>query len=77
MTETLVLLGLRIRDYRKNLGISQEEFADLCGFDRTYVSLVERGKRNMSFSNLTRIASGLGVSVSKLTEGIENGTYPD
>ena len=77
MTEILVLLGMRIRKLRETLGISQEEFAERCGFDRTYISMIERGKRNMSFSNLSKIASGLDVSVSQLTEGIEYGTYPD
>lgn len=77
MTEILVLLGMRIRKLRNGLGISQEEFAERCGFDRTYISMIERGKRNMSFSNLSKIASGLDVSVSQLTEGIEYGTYPD
>lgn len=77
MTEILVLLGMRIRKLRGGLGISQEEFAERCGFDRTYISMIERGKRNMSFSNLSKIASGLDVSVSQLTEGIEYGTYPD
>ena len=77
MTDTLSALGARIRAERQRLGLSQEEFADKCGFDRTYISLVERGKRNLSFSNLCAIASGLGVSVSSLTEDIEHGTNTD
>ena len=77
MTEFLIPLGKKIRTLREGLGVSQEEFADKCGFDRTYISMIERGKRNISFSNLIRVASGLGVSVSKLTEGIEHGTNTD
>ena len=77
MTEVLVFLGLRIKTLREDLDVSQEAFAEKCGFDRTYISMIERGKRNMSFSNLLRIASGLGVSVSQLTEGIEHGTHTD
>lgn len=77
MTEILILLGLRIKKLRGELGLSQEEFADKCGFDRTYISMIERGKRNISLSNLYRVAAGLGVSVSKLTEGIEYGSYPN
>lgn len=77
MTEILSLLGMRIKNLREGLNLSQEQLADKCGFDRTYISMIERGKRNMSFSNLSKIAAGLDVSVSQLTEGIEYGTYPD
>lgn len=34
------------------LGVSQEEFADLCDLDRTYVGGIERGERNISLVNL-------------------------
>lgn len=77
MTEILNLLGMRIKNLREGLNLSQEQLADKCGFDRTYISMIERGKRNMSFSNLSKIAAGLDVSVSQLTEGIEYGSYPD
>ena len=77
MTEPLIVLGSKIRELREKLGVSQEAFADICGFDRTYISMIERGKRNLSFCNLLRVAAGLGVSVSKLTEGIDHGTNPD
>ena len=77
MTEILKLLGMRIKILREALNLSQEQLAEQCGFDRTYISMIERGKRNMSFSNLAKIAAGLDVSVSQLTEGIEYGSYPD
>jgi transcriptional regulator with XRE-family HTH domain len=74
MTNPLISLGSKISELRKTLGFSQEAFADICGFDRTYISMIERGKRNLSFCNLLRVAEGLGISVSQLTEGIEHGT---
>lgn len=77
MTEILIRLGSQVKNLRGQLGLSQEEFADICGFDRTYISMIERGKRNMSLTNLYKIARGLGVSVSELTEGIEYGSDPD
>ncbi len=77
MTEILSLLGMRIKTLREGLLLSQEQLAEKCGFDRTYISMIERGKRNMSFSNLSKIAAGLDVSVSQLTEGIEYGSDPD
>lgn len=77
MTEVLARLGKNVRKRRERLGVSQEEFATKCGFDRTYISLIERGRRNISLMNLIRIASGLKTSVSKLTEGLEDGIDAD
>lgn len=70
MQHRLKALGDKVRKLRTNLGFSQEELAERCDFDRTYISLIERGLRNPSFSNLCRLAEGLGVSVSELTKGI-------
>ena len=68
MPKSLVLLGEAIKAQRKKLGLSQEKLGERCGFDRTYISLLERGKRNPSLLNLLRLAEGLQTSVSKLTE---------
>lgn len=68
--ESLVALGRNVRQRRDQQKLSQEQLAELCGFDRTYISLVERGKRNISFTNLVTLAQGLGLTVSKLLEGI-------
>lgn len=73
MTDVLLILGSKVREKRESMGLSQEEFADKCEFDRTYISMIERGKRNISLLNLLRIAQGLGTSVSSLTEGIDRG----
>lgn len=59
------------------LGISQEALADRCGFDRTYISMLERGTRNPAFLNLLRVAHGLEISISTLTEVYPNGFKPD
>ena len=66
----LSALGHRVRERRNELSLSQEELANICGFDRTYISLVERGKRNISLKNLITLAHGLNCSVSELTKGI-------
>ena len=55
-----------IRKRREAAGISQEELADRAELHRTYVSLVERSKRNVTVDALDRIASGLGVPASRL-----------
>ena len=62
--------GLRIRQLRKSLGLSQEGLADLCGMDRTYIGGIERGERNVSFDNILRIAAALNAPPARLFEGL-------
>ncbi len=68
--DILIRLGTRVRHIRTQRGYTQEQLAEECDFDRTYISLIERGRRNPSFTNLMKLASGLDVSVSDLTDGI-------
>jgi len=61
-------LGIRIKQLRKEKGISQEELAFKAGLHRTYMSDVERGTRNVSIRNIEKIAKALSVTPSKLLE---------
>ncbi|MFM6183243.1 MAG: helix-turn-helix domain-containing protein [Dolichospermum sp.] len=54
--------GLRLRQIRQNMGLSQEELAHLCNLDRSYVGGVERGERNISLVNIHKIANALNIS---------------
>ena len=69
--DILVRFGNRLRQLRQERGLSQESFADECGLDRTYVSGVERGKRNDSLRNIVALARALKSSPSQLLEGID------
>lgn len=60
--------GEKVKLKRAELKLTQEELAFKCGFDRTYISLVERGLRNISFSNLSILAEGLNTTISSLTK---------
>ncbi len=62
--------GERVQSLRNQAGISQEKLAELAKMHRTYISGIERGERNVSLINIMRLASALGVSISKLMEGI-------
>ena len=59
-------LGRAIREARRDQGISQEQLALDCGVHRTYLGSVERGERNISLLNITRIAAALGTTASAL-----------
>jgi transcriptional regulator with XRE-family HTH domain len=61
--------GGRVRELRKEQGLSQEALALVCGLDRTYVGGVERGERNISLVNIYRIAAALGIPVKDLFNG--------
>jgi transcriptional regulator with XRE-family HTH domain len=65
-----IRLGRAIRRRRHKLGVSQEEFADLCGLDRTYIGGIERGERNVSLVNIEKIASTFKVPISELFRGV-------
>ncbi len=64
------LIGNRIREVRKEKGYSQEELAARADLDRTYMTSVECGKRNISIVNLYRIAQALGITLEELFRGI-------
>jgi len=68
--DILARFGRRLRDLRKARGFSQEDFAAECGLDRTYISGIERGRRNVSLRNIDLIAKTLGISLSELFRGL-------
>lgn len=60
------LFGERVRELRKEQGLSQEKFAHICGLHRTYIGCVERGEKNISIENIKKIAVALKVDIYKL-----------
>jgi transcriptional regulator with XRE-family HTH domain len=61
-------VGLNVKRFRAERGLSQEELAFECGLHRTYVSGVERGVRNPTVAVLEKIAKALKVATSLLLE---------
>jgi transcriptional regulator with XRE-family HTH domain len=64
-------LGQRIRELRLEQGFSQEGFADKCGVHRTFMGTIERGESNLSFQNIAKVATTLGVPLSTLFQNLE------
>ena len=60
--------GQRVRELRKARHLSQEEFGALCELDRTYISGIERGVRNVALRNIAAIAKALDISLAELFE---------
>lgn len=61
-----VAFGAAVRDLRQRRGLSQEALAERAELQRTYVSEVETGRRNVTLLNLGRIATALGVGIGEL-----------
>ena len=62
----LLTFGAHIKSLRLERGLSQESLASLCGLDRTYISGIERGRRNISLINIIKLAYSLDVPPEKL-----------
>lgn len=64
--DILKVFGTNVRKYRLEKKLSQEDFADLCGLHRTYISDVERFNRSISLENIQKIADALEIDTYKL-----------
>ena len=62
--------GKALRQKRHRLGVSQEEFADFCALDRSYVGGIERGARNVALVNLEKLAKAVKISLSELLRSV-------
>jgi len=65
-------LAIILKKYRKACGYSQEELAYKCGLDRTYISLLERGRRNPTINVIFVISYNLNMRPSEFIKDIEN-----
>jgi transcriptional regulator with XRE-family HTH domain len=64
-------VGVVLREFREQAGQSQETLSGACGFDRTYISRVERGIINPTISRLWKIADALGTPLSQIVKRME------
>lgn len=62
--------GERVRRRRHELGKSQEQLAHDCGLHWTFVGQVERGRRNISFHNILKVADALKIDPGELVQGL-------
>ena len=67
-SEVLYRFSQKLKMLRQERGLSQEGLALLCNIDRTYVGRLENLKRNPSLEILSKIADGLGMTVSELLD---------
>lgn len=58
--------GFRVRSLREAAGYSQESFAEMAGFGRSFYGRIERGEANVTLQVVARIASALDIPIAKL-----------
>ena len=61
-------VGKRVKELRNKIGISQEELVKTAQLDRTYITSVECGKRNISIVNIKKLANALNVTLKEFFE---------
>ena len=64
--EILIKFANRLIEIRQKRHLSQEDFALLCGIDRTYIGRIERLERNPTLVIIDKIAKGLKIDISEL-----------
>ena len=69
--ELLRALGAAVRTLRVSRGLTQDALAEAAGLHTTYVSDVERGRRNVGFVNIDRLAAALSVDLPTLMREVE------
>ncbi len=66
--EILLSFGQKVRVERLRQGLSQEELAEKANVHRTYIGMIERAEKNITLTNIEKIALALGIEISKLFE---------
>ena len=69
-------IGARIREQRKQLGMSQEQFAEKAGITGAYLSEIERGHKMPSITTLINIVNGLEISADILLRDTVHAARP-
>ena len=73
MNTITTMVGMRLRSYRQQKGMTQEELAEKAELHPTYIGQVERGEKNATLESIAKIAAALDVPLSQLFEKLDVG----
>jgi transcriptional regulator with XRE-family HTH domain len=76
-TSIAVRFGARLRELRKHRGWTQVRAAEEFGIDRSYISDMERGKKNVCLPTMEVLAQGFEISLAQLVRGLDRERPPD
>lgn len=65
MIDIKVKIGLRIKELREKVDMTQKDLAYAADLDRSYIASIENGQRNVSIINIEKIANALGITVKE------------
>jgi transcriptional regulator with XRE-family HTH domain len=71
MSDFLKIVGNKVRLVRKSKGLTQEELAEKCGLQYTYIGGIERGERNVSLQTIEKLSEGLSVAPYELLKSTD------
>ena len=60
--------GKKVREERLKQNLSQEKLAEKAGLHRTYIGMIERGEKNITLTNIVKIASALNLEAKDLLD---------
>ena len=66
LADYLAAMGRKINSVRTALNMTQQDLANASGLDRTYISMVEHGRQNLTMGAVVKIADALDVPVTEL-----------
>lgn len=72
ISNVLKIFGQRVRAERLKLGLSQEALAEKANVHRTYIGMIERAEKNITLTNVDKIARALGLSIKNLFDSISS-----
>ena len=67
------LIGMRVKEVRKQNQITQAQLAELTNLSISYISHIETGVKRASLESVVRIANALGVTVDQVLNGNQTG----
>jgi transcriptional regulator with XRE-family HTH domain len=68
ITQLQQKIGNRIRDLRESKGISQQNLAAICNFEKANLSRIEAGRTNPTISTLYKISQALEISIAEIVD---------
>ena len=77
MSQIVQIIAKRLRNYRIQQGLTQEELAERSNLHYTYIGQVERGEKNITISSLEKILDSLNISFPQLFENINTPVSDD
>ncbi len=66
--EIYILIGKKIQNLRYEKGLTQQQVADMCEFEKASMSRIESGRTNLTLKKLFKISQSLGVDMKDLVD---------